>query len=142
MKNKKGFTLIALLIVASLIGLSALIGLRFYTGNTGNQQGKTENTVFQEKAKNTIVQANAETIQSLLQAALADGDINRDEASELAQNVGLQNPYNEVAMNTSEWFPEIADAPGEIQITLLADTFYIQGYGADGLLPGILTVKK
>ena len=45
-------------------------------------------------------------------------------------------------MNTSEWFPEIADALGEIQITLLADTFYIQGYGADGLLPGILTVKK
>jgi len=142
MKNKKGFTLISLLIVVSLIGLSALIGLRLYTDNTGNQQGKTENTVFQEKAKNTIVQANAETIQSLLQAALASGDINRDEAAELAQNAGLQNPYNEVAMNTSEWFPEIADAPGEIQITLLADTFYIQGYGADGLLPGILTVKK
>jgi len=32
MKNKKGFTLIALLIVASIIGLSALIGLRYYTG--------------------------------------------------------------------------------------------------------------
>ena len=63
MKNKKGFTLIALLIVASVIGLSALIGLRFYTGN---QPGKTENTIFQEKAKDTIVQANAETIQSLL----------------------------------------------------------------------------
>ncbi|HZK12462.1 MAG TPA: type II secretion system protein [Atribacterota bacterium] len=136
MKNKKGFTLIVLLITASIIALSALIGLRFYTGN---QQGKTDSTVFQEKAKDTIVQANAETIQSLLQAA---GDINRDEAAKLAQNAGLQNPYNEVAMNTSEWFPEIADAPGEIQITLLADTFYIQGYGADGLLPGILTVKK
>ncbi len=26
--------------------------------------------------------------------------------------------------------------------TLLAETFYIQGYGADGLLPNILTVKK
>ncbi|GAI53287.1 unnamed protein product, partial [marine sediment metagenome] len=81
-------------------------------------------------------------IQSLLQAALAGGDINRDEAVELAQNACLQNPYYEVAMNTSEWFPEIADAPGEIQITLLAETFYIQGYGADGLLPNILTVKK
>jgi type II secretory pathway pseudopilin PulG len=120
MKNKKGFTLIALLIVASIIGLSALIGLRFYTGN---QQGRTENTVFQEKAKDTIVQANVATIQSLLQAALADGDINRDEAVELAQNAGLQNPYNEEAMNTSECFPEIADAP-------------------DGLLPNTLTVKK
>jgi len=139
MKNKKGFTFIVLLIVASIIGLSALIGLRYYTGN---QQGKTENTVFQEKAKDTIVQANAATIQSLLQAALVGKDINRDEAVELAQNAGLQNPYNEVAMNTSEWFPEIADTPGEIQITLLAETFYIQGYGADGLLPNILTVKK
>ena len=139
MKNKKGFTLIALLIVASIIGLSALIGLRFYTGN---QQGKTENTVFLEKAKDTIVKANTETIQSLLQAAFAGGDINLDEALELAQNAGLQNPYNEVAMNTSEWFPESADTPGEIQITLLVGTFYIQGYGADGLLPNILTVKK
>jgi hypothetical protein len=45
-------------------------------------------------------------------------------------------------MNTSEWFPESADAPGEIQITLSVRTFYIQGYGADGLLPNILTVKK
>ena len=139
MKNKKGFTLIALLIAASIIGLSALIGLRFYTGN---QQGKTENTVFQEKAKDTIVQVNTATIQSLLLAALIGGDINRDEAVELAQNAGLQNPYNEEAMNTSECFPEIADTPGEIQITLLAETFYIQGYGADGLLPNMLTVKK
>ena len=139
MKNKKGFTLIALLIVASIIGLSALLGLRYYTGN---QQGKTENTVFREKVKDTIVQANAATIQSLIQAALADRDINRDEAVELAQNAGLQNPYNEVTMNTAEWFPEVADSPGEIQITLLAETFYIQGYGADGLLPNILTVKK
>jgi len=139
MKNKKGFTLIALLIVASIIGLSSLIGLRFYTGN---QQGKTKDTVFLEKAKDTIVQANTESIQSLLQAAFVGGDINLDEAVELAQNAGLQNPYNEVAMNTSEWFPESADTPGEIQITLLAETFYIQGYGADGLLPNILTVKK
>jgi len=28
-------------------------------------------------------------------------------------------------MNTPEWFPEIADSPGEIQITLEAGTFYI-----------------
>ena len=100
MKTKKGFTLIVLLIVASIIALSALIGLKFYTGN---QQGKTENTVFLEKAKDTIVQANAETIQSLLQAAFAGGDINLDEAVELAQNAGLQNPYNEEAINTSDF---------------------------------------
>jgi hypothetical protein len=45
-------------------------------------------------------------------------------------------------MNTPEWFPESASTPGEIQITLFAGIFYIQGYGADGLLPEILTVKK
>jgi len=139
MKNKKGFTLITLLIVASIIGLSALIGLRFYSGD---RQEKTESTVVQEKAKNTIVQANAETIQSLIQAELADRDINRDDVVNIAQNAGLYNPFNEVAMNTPAWFPENASTPGEIQITLLAGTFYIQGYGADGLLPNILTVRK
>lgn len=45
-------------------------------------------------------------------------------------------------MNTSEWFPKNANAPGAIQITLIAGTFYIQGYGADGLLPEILTAKR
>jgi len=139
MKNKKGFTLITLLIVVSIIGLSALIGLRFYSGD---RQERTKNTVVQEKAKNTIVQANAETIQSLIQATLVGGDINRDDAVNIAQNAGLYNPFNEVAMDTSEWFPENANNPGEIQITLLAGTFYIQGYGADGLLPNILKVRK
>jgi prepilin-type N-terminal cleavage/methylation domain-containing protein len=139
MKNKKGFTLIGLLMAISIIGVLALIGLRFYSGD---QQEKTKNTIIQEKAKNVLVQANAETIQSLIQAELADRDINRDDAVNRAQNAGLYNPFNEVAMNTSNWFPENADNPGEIQITLLAGIFYIQGYGADGLLPDILTVRK
>ena len=45
-------------------------------------------------------------------------------------------------MNTSKWFPENANTPGEIQITLIAETFYIQGYGDDGLLPEIFTAKR
>jgi len=139
MKNKKGFTLIGLLIVLSIIGVSALIGLRVYVGD---RQEKTKSTIVQEKAKNIIVQANAETIQSLIQAELADRDINLDDAVNIAQNAGLYNPFNEVSMNTSEWFPENANAPGEIQITLIAGTFYIQGYGAAGLLPEILTAKR
>ena len=77
MKNKKGFTIIGLLMVISIIGVSALIGLRFYSGD---QQEKTKNTIIQEKAKNVLVHANAETIQSLIQAELADRDINRDDA--------------------------------------------------------------
>ena len=139
MKNKGGFTLIGLLMAMSIVGVLVLIGLRVYNGD---QQEKTKSTIVQEKAKNILVQANAETIQSLIQAELADRDINRDDAVNIAQSAGLYNPFNEVAMNTAELFPENANIPGEIQITLSAGTFYIQGYGADGLLPDILTVRK
>ena len=130
MKNKKGFTLIELLIVISIIGVLALMGLRVY----GNQQ---------EKAKNAIAKANAGTVQTLIQAELADRNINtRDEAVDIAKAAGLHNPFNGVTMNIEGWFPESADVPGEIQITLSAGTFSIQGYGADGLLPDILTAKR
>ena len=61
MKNKKGFTLIELLVVISIIGVLTLLGFRLYT----NQQ---------VKAKNAIVKANAGTIQTLLQANMADTD--------------------------------------------------------------------
>jgi prepilin-type N-terminal cleavage/methylation domain-containing protein len=139
MKNKKGFTLIGLLMAMSIVGVLVLIGLRFYTGD---QQEKAKNTIVQEKAKNILVQANAETIQSLIQAELADRDINLDDVVNLAQNAGLYNPFNDIAMNTAEWFPENASISGEIQITSSAGTFYIQGYGADGLLPVILTARR
>ncbi|MEA2021777.1 MAG: type II secretion system protein [Candidatus Caldatribacteriota bacterium] len=139
MKNKKGFTLIVLVLVISVIGLLTLVGLRVYDGD---RQEKTKSTIVQEKAKNAVVQTNVETIQSLIQAVLSDRDINRDDAVSIAQNAGLYNPFNEVAMNTPTLFPEKANNPGEIQITLLAETFYIQGYGADGLLPNILTARK
>ena len=139
MRNKKGFALIGLLLALSIVGLLALIGLRTYNGS---QQEKTQSTIIQEKAKNILVQANAETIQSLIQAELADRDINRDDAVNRAQNAGLYNPFSDIAMNTSEWFPENANNPGEIQITLSDGVFSIQGYGADGLLPDILTARR
>jgi prepilin-type N-terminal cleavage/methylation domain-containing protein len=139
MRYKKGFTLIGLLMAISIIGVLALIGLRVYNVD---QQEKTKSTIIQERAKNILVQANAENIQSLIQAELADRDINRDDAVNIAQNAGLYNPFNEVVMNTSKWFPENANIPGEIQITLLEGIFYIQGYGDDGLLPDILTVQR
>lgn len=131
MKNKRGFTLIELLVAISIIGILALIGLRVY----GKQQ---------IKAKNAIVKANAGTVQTLIQAELANRDFNtRDEAAlYIANNAGLYNPFNGVAMNTTGWFPETADVPGEIQITLSDGVFYIQGYGADGLLSDILTARR
>ena len=59
LKSKKGFTLIELMVVVAIIGVLALLGLRLYTGQ-------------QMKAKNAIVKANAGTVQTLIQAELAD----------------------------------------------------------------------
>ena len=89
------------------------------------------------------IKANAGTVQTLIQAELADKNLNsREEAVDIAKVAGLHNPFNGVAMNTAGWFPESADVPGEIQITLSSGVFSIQGYGADGLLPDILTARR
>ena len=130
MKNKRGFTLIELLVVISIIGVLALMGLRLYL----NQQ---------DYAKNAIVKANAATVHTLIQAELADTNIDtRDGAVNIAINAGLHNPFNGVAMDASGWFPESAITPGQIQITLSDGIFSIQGCGADGLLPDILTARR
>jgi len=88
MKNKKGFTLIELLVVVAIIGVLALMGLRLY-----NSQ--------QEKAKNAIVKENAGTIQTLIQANMADVDYEQDTAdervtaalSDINNASGCLNPY-------------------------------------------------
>ena len=132
MKNKKGFTLIELLVVISIIGVLALYGLRVYSGQ-------------QEKAKNAIVKANAGTIQTLIQAELADTDVTLLEAVDIATKAGLHNPFNGAAMNNAADFPDEDSnlAPGKIKITLSeAGVFSIQGCGADGLLPDILTARR
>ena len=45
-------------------------------------------------------------------------------------------------MNIAGWFPESAITPGQIQITLSDGVFSIQGYGANGLFPDILTARR
>ena len=90
MINKKAFTLIGLLMVISIIGVLALIGLRVYDGD---QQEGTKSTIVQEKAKNIVVRSNIKTVQTLIQAELNERDINRDDAVNIAQNAGLYNPF-------------------------------------------------
>ena len=131
MKNTKGFTLIELLVVVAIIGVLALMGLRYY----GTQQ---------EKAKNAIVKANAGTVQTLIQAELADEDIDLGGAVNIATKAGLHNPFNNASMENALDFPEEDEnlAPGKIKITLSDGVFSVQGYGADGLLPDILTARR
>jgi len=85
-KSKKGFTLIELMVVVAIIGVLALLGLRLYTGQ-------------QEKAKNAIVKANVGTIQTLIQAELADsevadvGDDVNTATTGLISRSGIHNPF-------------------------------------------------
>ena len=132
MKDKKGFTLIELLVVISIIGVLALMGLRLYLTQ-------------QDKIKNAMVKANAGTVQTLIQAELADEDITLDRAIDIAAKAGLHNPFNNASMENAGDFPDedLNLAPGKIKITLSDDgIFSIQGCGVDGLLPDTLTARK
>ena len=88
MKNKKGFTLIELMVVSAIIGVLALMGLRLYLTQ-------------QEKAKNAIVKANAGTIQTLIQANMADTAYDdadpaqrvTDALEDIPNTAGCHNPF-------------------------------------------------
>jgi|AntAceMinimDraft_16_1070373.scaffolds.fasta_scaffold22182_2 prepilin-type N-terminal cleavage/methylation domain-containing protein len=86
-KSKKGFTLIELMVVVAIIGVLSLLGLRLYSGQ-------------QEKAKSAVVKANAGTVQTLIQAELADGALSDVDtaltaigASTAGELAGMQNPF-------------------------------------------------
>ena len=80
-KNKKGFTLIELMVVVAIIGILALLGLRLYTTQ-------------QEKAKESIVKANAGTAQTLVQSEMADGSLSDiNSAIEVVEKGGMRNPF-------------------------------------------------
>jgi len=146
MKNKKGFTLIELLFVIAIIGILALMGLRFYL----TQQGK---------AKNAVVKANAGTIQTLIQANMADTDYLQTTASEridkaledIPNTAGCHNPYTGGASEITviKKFGNSLENGEDTDLGKVAiaspnkNVFKIQGLDQDGKLLGTeLQAKK
>ena len=122
-KSKKGFTLIELMVVVAIIGVLALLGLRLYAGQ-------------QEKAKNSIVKANAGTIQTLIQAELADNEVTvYDESSErdaIFVAAGIYNPVTGSAQIEDKTAAEAAE--GEVWTSYSNNVFSINGKEAGSVV--------
>ena len=123
-KSKKGFTLIELMVVVAIIGVLALLGLRLYTGQ-------------QQKAKNAVVKANCGTIQTLIQAELADHEVgDLDDATErttlIFSKAGIYNPVTGSAQEADK--TKAAAAEGEVWVEYSNNVFSINGKSAGSVV--------
>jgi type IV pilus assembly protein PilA len=124
-KSKKGFTLIELMVVVAIIGVLALLGLRMYSGQ-------------QVKAKNAIIKANAGTIQTLIQAELADATVASvvtmwadTTATGLVQRSGIFNPTTGSLQASAPTAAALtAGAEGLVWVSEASGVFTINGNNA------------
>jgi len=117
-KSKVGFTLIELMVVVAIIGVLALLGLRLYTGQ-------------QQKAKNAIVKANAGTIQTLLQAELADATFSV--VNDML--AGADNVFEKSGIHVPDGGTQVANGGtnvGEVVVTTSGEVFVVNGNSFSG----------
>ena len=134
-KSKLGFTLIELMVVVVIIGILALLGLRLYLGQIA-------------KSNNALVKANAGTVQTTIQAALADTTptlIWADwQSGDIIIDSGIHNPMTKLLQDTATPPEDLANAEaGEVWVTYSASdaAFYINGKDAAGVANVYITTN-
>jgi type IV pilus assembly protein PilA len=119
------------MVVVAIIGILALLGLRLYTGQ-------------QDKAKEAIVKANAGTVQTLIQAELADGEIS--DAATAIDNIdctdggacaSMQNPFGGDVVVSST-----STDDGVVNVSGTGSEFTIVGHGKGGKALDELTAQR